>query len=75
MNGEIDIAGVLVHPLVLAAPLAFLLAALIERLLAWAGAYRFVWHRGLFDVALTIVLWAVMGAMLAGLPLTAAFFG
>jgi hypothetical protein len=60
MTGEIDIYGVYV-PGLLALMLATLLVSLVvRRALAWTGAYTFVWHRGLFDVALYIVL---LGAM------------
>ena len=66
MNGEIDLAGVYVHPLLLAAVLAFVAAETIGWALARLGLYRFVWHRGLFDVALTVILWAGCAALLGG---------
>jgi len=56
MIGEIAIAGVLVSPLLPCMLLAFLLNALLRRALAWAGAYRFIWHRALFDFALFVLL-------------------
>jgi hypothetical protein len=56
MSGEIDIYGVYV-PNLLALALATLLVSLVvRRVLAWFGLYGFVWHRGLFDVALYVVL-------------------
>ncbi|MFT3997548.1 MAG: DUF1656 domain-containing protein [Asticcacaulis sp.] len=57
MTEELNIAGVYVHPLLAAAIAAFVAARLIELILQKLGAYRFVWHRGLFDIALTVVLW------------------
>ena len=57
MSRELDIFGIYVHPLLVAAILAFLAARLIELILQRLGAYRWVWHRGLFDVAVTIILW------------------
>lgn len=66
MTGDIDIAGVFVHPLLLAAILAFAAAELIGWALARAHLYRFVWHRGLFDVALTVILWAGIAGLIIG---------
>jgi hypothetical protein len=56
MNPEIDIAGVFVPHLLLAAALAFLASVVVRRALAWTGFYRLVWHRALFDLALFVVL-------------------
>lgn len=64
MTGEIAIAGVYLHPLLVAAVLAFLAAEIIAWALGRLGLYRFVWHRGLFDVALTLLLWAGCAALL-----------
>jgi hypothetical protein len=57
MSRELDLFGVYVHPLIAAAICAFVAARLVELILQKLGAYRWVWHRGLFDVALTIILW------------------
>ena len=57
MSRELDLFGVYVHPLLAAAVLAFIAARLIEMILQRLGAYRWVWHRGLFDIAMTIILW------------------
>ena len=75
MTGEFEVAGVLIHPLLIAALLALPLAQLAGTGLARAGFYRLVWHRGLFDVALTIVFWAVLAALLTGTPLRSILFG
>lgn len=75
MTGEIAIAGIYVHPLLVAAALAFVAAEAGGWALARADFYRFVWHRGLFDVALTIVLWAVIAALITGGSLRAAILG
>ncbi len=64
MSRELDIFGVYVHPLLAAAILAFLVARLIELILQRLGAYRWVWHRGLFDVAVTIILWGAFALFL-----------
>lgn len=63
MTGEIDIYGVYL-PGLLALMLATLLLSLaVRRVLAWTGAYAFVWHRGLFDVALYVVLLEAMSSL------------
>jgi hypothetical protein len=56
MTGEIDLYGVFVSPLVIWVAIALPLTALLRRLLARAGLYRFVWHRPLFDLALLVMM-------------------
>jgi hypothetical protein len=56
MIGEIDLFGVLLPPLLVWVGLAYLAAALLRRLLARLGAYRFIWHRPLFDFLLLVIL-------------------
>jgi hypothetical protein len=56
MTGEIDIYGVFVTPLVLWLVIALPIAAILRRLLSRLGVYRFVWHRPLFDLALTVIV-------------------
>lgn len=65
MSGEVDILGVLVAPLLAWAVLAFVACLPLYRLLAWAGAYRFVWHRSLFNVALYLIVLAGIAALAA----------
>ncbi|MBS7546186.1 DUF1656 domain-containing protein [Ancylobacter oerskovii] len=63
MAGEIDIYGVYI-PNLLALMVATLLVSLVvRRVLAFLGVYALVWHRGLFDVALYIVLLQGMSLM------------
>ena len=40
--------------------LSLLLIIVVRRMLAWLGAYSLVWHRGLFDLALYVL---VLGAV------------
>lgn len=56
MIAEIDLYGVFISNLLPCVLLAMLLTALLRRLLLLAGAYRFVWHRPLFDLALFVLL-------------------
>lgn len=75
MSEDVAIAGVFVHPLLVAACCAFVVAELLGWALARLGFYRLVWHRGLFDVALTIVLWGVLATLITGGSPSAALFG
>ena len=60
MIAELDIHGVFVPALLIWAIIALPFTALLTRLFAWAGVYRFVWRQPLFDLALfTIVLGGV----------------
>lgn len=60
MIGEYDLGGILLSSVLVSALIALALAFGLRRLLAWAGAYRFIWHPALFDAALTVILWAVV---------------
>lgn len=64
MTPELNLSGVYIHPLLVAAVLAFVAGRLIELLLARARLYRFIWHRGLFDVAMSLVLWGAFARLL-----------
>ena len=67
MNGETDIGGVFVPTLLLWAVLAIAIGAVLRRVLGALGAYRFVWHPALFDLALFVILWAALPALAARL--------
>lgn len=56
MSGEINIFGVFVPALLVYAAAAFGLKEVVCRGLLGLGAYRFVWHRPLFDSALFVLL-------------------
>lgn len=75
MTADVDLGGVFVHPLLLAAFLAFVAAQAIGWAAGRAHFYRLVWHRGLFDVALTVILWAGIAALLTGGAGAATLFG
>lgn len=63
MTGEVDIAGVFVPALLVWAVAALALGALARRALTLIGAYRFVWHPALFDLALFVLLWGAVSAL------------
>jgi len=70
MIGEFDIYGVYFPAFAVYAAIALLLQLAITRLLDACGFYRLVWHRGLFDVTVyVILLGAVTAAGASILPL------
>ncbi|QND37368.1 DUF1656 domain-containing protein (plasmid) [Rhizobium leguminosarum bv. viciae] len=56
MPAEFDLYGVYVPRLLVLMILSFMLVILIRRSLSWLGAYSLVWHRGLFDLSLYVLL-------------------
>ncbi|XHR28793.1 MAG: DUF1656 domain-containing protein [Chthoniobacteraceae bacterium] len=56
MISEFDFFGVLLPALLVYSAVAFGLKEGVCRVLARLGAYRFIWHRALFDSALFLVL-------------------
>ena len=65
MRGEADFQGLFVVWPLLWALVALAVGAVLRRLLAMAGAYRFVWHPALFDLALFVIVWASLPALAA----------
>jgi hypothetical protein len=63
MIGEFDIAGVFTPALLIWGASALILSIPLRRLLDRIGLYRFVWHRGLFDIALVVLLWSGVAAL------------
>ncbi|MGV8995427.1 MAG: DUF1656 domain-containing protein [Parvibaculaceae bacterium] len=60
MIHEIDAGGLFFAPLIVSAVVALPLWLLARAGLTRAGAYRLVWHPALFDVALYVVLFALV---------------
>jgi len=56
MIKEIDLFGVYVPPMFGYATAAALIWLAMRQCLTWAGAYRFVWHRALFNTALYVLI-------------------
>ena len=56
MIGETDIDGVFIPRLLLVAILAFISLMVLRMLFRRLRLYGFVWHAGLFDTALFVVL-------------------
>ncbi len=57
MIGEVETSGVFIPVALVAGILAFIATLVLRRTLRIANAYAFVWHAGLFDVAMFVVLW------------------
>jgi hypothetical protein len=68
MIGEFDLHGVFVSSVLVSALAALAAVAVLQRLLGWLGAYRFIWHPALFDTALFVILWAAAVALPLSLP-------
>ena len=66
MSGELYWGGVFIPPLLLIGAAALAVSFLFRRVLRAAHAYRFVWHAGLFDVALYVVLVWLITMLTAG---------
>lgn len=61
MIGESDLDGVFFPALLVLASSAFALTLVLRWVLRRLRIYRFVWHAGLFDTALfVVVLWLVV---------------
>jgi len=60
---EINLQGVYVPAPLVWAGVAFVLCGLFDRLLSRTRLYRLVWHRGLFDAAVFVILWGAISAV------------
>jgi hypothetical protein len=60
MIGEFDIYGVLVPALLVWLVVAYGVHAAARTALSATGAYRFIWHRPLFDAALYVILLGIV---------------
>jgi hypothetical protein len=67
MIGEMDIAGVFVPRVLLTVIVGLALTQVLRAVLRPVGFYRFVWHAGLFDTAMFIVLWWMTAFLTIGL--------
>ena len=58
MIGELQLVGVLIPALLVLAVEAFVVLFVLRAILRRLHFYRFVWHAGLFDTALyVVILW------------------
>lgn len=59
MITEVNLFGIFVNAGLVSAAMAALLLAALRRLLTAVGAYRWLWHPALVDVALFVLLWGL----------------
>ena len=69
MQPELDIYGIYIPTLGVLALGAYFVNTVMQRLLARARFYRFVWHRPLFDAAMYFCILGVAAVILNGIPL------
>jgi hypothetical protein len=69
VRGEVDAFGVFMPIALVTGVSAFIAVFVLRRLLRTVNAYAFVWHAGLFDVAMFVVLWWLF-SVAAGTPTT-----
>lgn len=61
---ELDLNGVFIPGLLAWAALAYAARALIIWIIDLTGAWRFIWHRPLFEFSLFIILWGAISALM-----------
>ena len=66
---ELDLYGVLLPPVLAWALIAFVVRALLRRLLGRLGFYRFVAYTALFDMALLVIVLGGVAALSVRLSL------
>jgi hypothetical protein len=64
LTGEWDIGGVFLHSALVTALLAGVVHLLVRWALGRTRAYAWMWHPGLADAALFVILWAGVAAVL-----------
>ncbi len=56
MTTDFNLFGVLISPLLICLLAAFAARLILSWILSATGAYRWIWHRPLFDISLYIIL-------------------
>ncbi|KAB2731271.1 hypothetical protein CN878_18520 [Ochrobactrum sp. 695/2009] len=69
MQPELDIYGIYIPTLGVLALGAYFANTIMQRLLARARFYRFVWHRPLFDAAMYFCILGSAAVIINGIPL------
>ena len=59
MVGEIDVAGVFIPALLICGVIALGATLCLRRALRTAHLYPAIWHAGLFDVSMFVVVWGL----------------
>ena len=58
MIGEVEVGGVFIPVVLVSGIVGLVVSLILRRVLRAAHAYTYIWHAGLFDVAMFVVLWA-----------------
>jgi hypothetical protein len=64
MTGEWDVGGVFLHGALVTALVAGAVQVVLRWVLGRTGAYAWMWHPGLADAALFVILWAGVTAVM-----------
>lgn len=70
MIAEIPIAGVFTPMAAVTAAVAFVLQLVVHAVGRRVGLYRLIWHPGLFDLAVFLILWGAVSALSPDVPAT-----
>ncbi|NKN34276.1 DUF1656 domain-containing protein [Marichromatium bheemlicum] len=60
MSGELNLFGVYLHAELVTSTIALALTLVVNRVLIHFGLYRHLWHQALFEVAVFVILWALV---------------
>jgi hypothetical protein len=58
MIGEVEVGGVFIPVVLVSGIVGLVVSLILRRVLRAAHAYTYIWHAGLFDVAMFVALWA-----------------
>jgi protein AaeX len=67
VSGEYEIGGVFVPVALASGVIGFVASLVLRRVLRAIHAYTFIWHAGLFDVAMFVALWASFDFLISGI--------
>ena len=69
LNPELDLYGVYSPALLWLMIAAYLLNALLTRLLLRTSFYRYIWHRALFNLFLFVIILGCLHVLAEGFPI------
>jgi hypothetical protein len=67
VSGEYEIGGVFIPVALASGVIGFVASLILRRVLRAIHAYTFIWHAGLFDVAMFVALWAGFDFLISGI--------
>jgi len=73
---DVNLFGLFINAGLVSAAMAALLLAVLRKAMAAVGAYRWLWHPALADVALFLLLWGLVASAETALgPCLVSFLG